>query len=74
MNGIMPGPLWLAIASSANSSLTENRTLTYQSKNATVTGEMAENQEDNTTGSRNRHTDGKVILNLQKPEKKRHGG
>ena len=36
MNGIMPGPLWLAIASSVNRTPNENRTLTHHSQNDTV--------------------------------------
>ena len=36
MNGIIPGPLWLAIASAASNSAVENRTLTHRSENATV--------------------------------------
>lgn len=58
MNGIMPGPLWLAIASSVNSAPIENRALTYPSKNANVTGKTAENQEDITGGGRNCSADG----------------
>ncbi|MEJ2582700.1 MAG: hypothetical protein P8127_13855 [Acidobacteriota bacterium] len=38
MNGIVPGPLWLVIASATNGSSVENRTLTHHSKNGTVTG------------------------------------
>jgi hypothetical protein len=45
MNGIVPGPLWLAIASSVDNTPNENRTLTHPSENATVTGEMTESQE-----------------------------
>ena len=60
MNGITPGPLWLAIASSVSSAQTENRTLIRHSKNDTVTGEMAENQEDITGGGRNCSADGDV--------------
>jgi hypothetical protein len=39
MNGIMPGPLWLAIASAVNSTSTKNRTLSHYPKSDTVTGE-----------------------------------
>ena len=38
MNGIMPGPLFLAIVSAANNDSLENRTLPYDSKNGTVAG------------------------------------
>jgi len=62
MNGIMPGPLWLSIASAVNGDPTENRTLTYPSKNATVTGVMTKNKEDITDRGRNFHADGEVKL------------
>ena len=38
MNGIMPGPLFLAIVSAANNDSLENRTLPHDSKNGTVAG------------------------------------
>lgn len=44
MNGIMPGPLWLAMASAANSTSHENRNLNQDSKNDNVTRKMIENQ------------------------------
>ena len=66
MNGIMPGPLWLAIASSVKRDPTENRTFIHHSKNDTVTGKMAENQEDITGGGRNCSADGEV-----KPRRKK---
>lgn len=36
MNGIMPGPLWLAIASATLNDTSENGTLNHHSQNATV--------------------------------------
>lgn len=42
MNGIMPGPLWLAIASATNSTTVETRNPTHPAKNATVTGELTD--------------------------------
>jgi len=42
MNGIMPGPLWLAIASATNGTPVENRNPTHPSKNATVTGKFSD--------------------------------
>ena len=44
MNGVMPGPLWLAIASAAKHDSLDNRTLTYPSGNATFTGNMSDIQ------------------------------
>jgi hypothetical protein len=41
MNGIVPGPLWLAIASAATSDSLENGTLTHHSKNDIVAGKRA---------------------------------
>ena len=38
MNGIVPGPLWLAIASAVNNPASENGTLIQQSKIDTLTG------------------------------------
>jgi len=38
MNGIMPGPLFLAIASASHADSSENATLTHSGKSATVTG------------------------------------
>jgi hypothetical protein len=42
MNGVMPGPLWLAIASAAKSDSLENGTLDQHSKNDTVDGKMTD--------------------------------
>ena len=42
MNGIMPGPLWLAIASAANGGSHENRNPTHPSKNATVPWKLSD--------------------------------
>ena len=44
MNGIMPGPLWLAIASATNGTSHENRNLIQGSKNDTVARKMIKNQ------------------------------
>lgn len=60
MNGIMPGPLWLSIASAVNGGPTENRTLTDSSKNDTVTGEMTKNKDDVIDRGRNCHAGGEV--------------
>ena len=46
MNGVMPGPLWLAIASAINNTSVETGTLTHPSKNATVTEKMTDSQRD----------------------------
>ena len=74
MNGILPGPLWLAIASSVNRTPTENRTLTYPSENATVTGVMTKNQEHLTNRERSGLADGAGEPHPQKLERKRQGG
>ena len=39
MNGILPGPLWLAVASAASTSSLENGNPTRPEKNATVSNE-----------------------------------
>ena len=52
MNGIVPGPLWLAIASATNSALTENRTLTWSSKIDTLTGKMNQSSKDHSDSER----------------------
>jgi len=57
MNGIMPGPLWLAIASAANDTTIENRNPTHELKNDTVTGNMSGSQKKNIGGERKAHGD-----------------
>ena len=74
MNGILPGPLWLAIASSVNSSPVENGTLTRTSKNATVNGEMTEHQGQLTDYGRNSRVDGPGEPHSQEHERKPRGG
>jgi hypothetical protein len=54
MNGIMPGPLWLAIASAVS----ENRTLIHHSKSRNVTKKMVDSQKDVTDSERNGHGNG----------------
>ena len=44
MNGIVPGPPWLAIASAINGASHENGNLIQDSKNDTVTRKLIENQ------------------------------
>lgn len=44
MNGIMPGPLFLAIASAAKNDSLENGTLIHRSGNATFTDNMSDIQ------------------------------
>jgi hypothetical protein len=44
MNGVMPGPLLLAIASAAKGTPSENGTLTHPSKNVTFSGNMIDIQ------------------------------
>lgn len=60
MNGIMPGPLWLAIVSAANSTSLENGTPTHQAKN----GNVARKKNDSDRESMNRRsmtgTDGRA--------------
>ena len=46
MNGIMPGPLWLAIASATIDASPENRNLIQDVKNDSVTRRMIEMQFD----------------------------
>jgi len=65
MNGIMPGPLWLAIASAAYDTTIENRTPPYKPKNVTVTGKTTDNQKEITVRGR------KVT---EDHRKKRNGG
>ena len=74
MNGVMPGPLWLAIASGASNNLGENGTLTHPSKNATVTRKMTDRQNDTTDRGRNGHADSEGELHPRKPDRKRLGG
>lgn len=44
MNGIVPGPLWLAIASATNGVSTENRTLIQHLESDNVARKMVEFQ------------------------------
>ena len=52
MNGIMPGPLWLAIASAEKGGSSENRTLNHYSENDTVTAKTANSQKGITVHGR----------------------
>lgn len=53
MNGILPGPLWLAIASAAAYDNTiENRTPPYKAKNVTVSGKTTDGQSEITVNGR----------------------
>ena len=45
MNGVMPGPLWLAIASAANRPSTSSGIPAHQPISDTVAGKKGENQE-----------------------------
>ena len=60
MNGIMPGPMWLATASAAYDTAIENRNPTHGLKNDTVTGKMTKNEEDVIDRGRNCHAGGEV--------------
>jgi hypothetical protein len=46
MNGIMPGPLWLAIASAGKSDSLENVTLTHRSESDTVAAKKSGSHEE----------------------------
>ena len=74
MNGIVPGPLWLAIASSVNSAPTENGTPTYPSEGAAVNRKMAESEEHLTDRGRTGHADCEGALHSQKHQRKGQGG
>jgi len=72
MNGIVPGPLWLAIASAAN----ENRNLTHQPQSDTFTGTRTNSQGEianrQTRGSDLGVTDSRVVnASHQKLRRKR---
>ena len=49
MNGIIPGPLWLAIASAVKGTSSENGNLIHCSENDTVTGEITERRKFDTS-------------------------
>jgi hypothetical protein len=53
MNGIMPGPLWLAIASATNRASSENGTLIRSSKSGNVTTKIVDSQKDVADSERN---------------------
>jgi len=58
MNGIMPGPLWLAIASATNSASSEKGTLIHSSKSGNVTTKIVDSQKDVADSERNGHGKG----------------
>ena len=60
MNGVMPGPLWLAIASAANSASLENGTLTHQSNNGTVARKKNDSNRDSMDRRSMTGTDGRA--------------
>jgi hypothetical protein len=62
MNGIMPGPLWLAIASAASNSAVENRTLTHRSENATVAEKTIMQQDEISRSGASTGHDGETIF------------
>jgi len=58
MNGIMPGPLWLAIASATNSTSSESATPIHSCKSGDVTTKMVDSQKDVADSERNGHGNG----------------
>jgi len=73
MNGVMPGPLWLAIVSSVNGTPNENRTLTQASGKATLL-KMTDSKERLTDRRRTGHAHREDAPGSQIHERKRHGG
>jgi hypothetical protein len=61
MNGIVPGPLWLMVASAVSQSSLENGTLIHHSKNDTVAGKRAERDDASTNCRAKTGVDGDVI-------------
>jgi len=70
MNGIVPGPLWLAIASAVS----ENGTLIHHSKNDIVTRKMVENQKGVADSERKRIGGDGVERHPLKIPREREGG
>jgi hypothetical protein len=74
MNGIMPGPLWLAIASATNGASPENRTLIQHSRSDNVARKMVESQKGVADSERKRIGGGGAELHASKRSREREGG
>lgn len=74
MNGIIPGPLWLAIASATNGALPENRNLIQHSKSDNVARKMVESQEGVADSERKRIGGGGAELHPSTRSREREGG
>ena len=74
MNGIMPGPLLLAIASATNDAPPENRNLIQHSRSDNVARKMVESQKGVVDSERKRIGGDGVELHHSKRSREREGG
>jgi len=74
MNGIMPGPLLLAIASATNDAPPENRNLIQHSRSDNVARKMVESQKGVADSERKRIGGDEVELPLSIRSREREGG
>jgi hypothetical protein len=73
MNGIMPGPLWLAIASAANTGSPENRNLIQHPRSDNVARKMIGTRTGVADTDRKRIGDDEVELHRSTRSKEREG-
>ena len=74
MNGIIPGPLWLAIASATNGTSPENRNLIQHYRSDNVARKMFESQKRVADSERKRIGGDGVELHTSIRSREREGG